>query len=137
MNKEQLLIAKSKNKIPFKVIRKGEVRYTLGTSFEQVKSKFKKWFVIPISWECFEENYKFKNTVNIKTKKYDERNDTTFDSSMLKIGEMMETETTKYIIIRTYDGFVSLTNPNDTWDEEHKLIGRKLEPGEGITLIQE
>ena len=61
MDKQQLSIAKENGRIPFKVIRKGEVKFTLGTSFEQVKSKFKKWIVIPISWKYFEENYKFKN----------------------------------------------------------------------------
>lgn len=61
MNKEQLSIAKEKGRIPFIVIKKGKVKFTLGSSFEQAKSKFKKWIVIPISWEKFEENYKFKN----------------------------------------------------------------------------
>ena len=65
-----------------------------------------------------------------------------FNSQMLGVGEMMEldNETTLYsgiILLRTFDGFVSLNNPNATWCNSATLTGRKLLSGEGVTLIQE
>lgn len=62
-----------------------------------------------------------------------------FHSSMLKQGEMMEITLGVYtgqVIMRTYDSLVSLTNA-DTWNQNATLIGRKLLPGESITLVQE
>ena len=62
-----------------------------------------------------------------------------FDSSMLEIGEMMELyeQYKGFILLRTYNGFVCLNNPKFTWKSDAKLSGRKLYPGEGITLVQE
>ena len=63
----------------------------------------------------------------------------TFDSSMLGIGEMMELYEVYPgdVVIRAHDSIVRLNNPNSTWNKNVKLLGRKLMPGEGITLIQE
>ena len=63
-----------------------------------------------------------------------------FNTQMLEVGEMMEIIETKYkgnILLRTYFGFVNLNSPDITWGEGCNLQGRKLLPGEGITLIQE
>jgi hypothetical protein len=60
-----------------------------------------------------------------------------FDSSMLKVGEMMELSCDNHIILRTYGEVVDLNDPRKTWNIGVKLQGRKLLPGEGITLIQE
>lgn len=63
-----------------------------------------------------------------------------FNSSMLKIGEMMlclDPYYRNHILLRTFDRFVSLTNPSSTWNTCTKLIGKKLLPGEEVTLIQE
>jgi hypothetical protein len=62
-----------------------------------------------------------------------------FVSTDLNVGEMMEIvhETKLHVVLRTFSKFVSLTNPDDTWGTHTKLLGRKLLPGEGITLIQE
>lgn len=66
-----------------------------------------------------------------------------FNSSMLKVGEMMEITDTelpeyyKQIVLRTYDNIVLLNSPKITWLTTAPLKGRKLLPGEGITLIQE
>lgn len=63
-----------------------------------------------------------------------------FNSSMLEIGEMMEITEGCYsghIILRCYEFIVSLYNPKNTWDIDCTLTGRKLLPGESITLTQE
>jgi hypothetical protein len=62
-----------------------------------------------------------------------------FSSLDLTIGEMMETmyNGEVHVILRMYLGFVSLTDPSCTWQRDAALLGRKLLPGEGITLIQE
>jgi len=83
----------------------------------------------------------------MRTKPYSEKGDykaTEFYSNMLEIGEMMEitdplVEHKKGdILLRTYSGLVNLNNPANTflW-ERSNIAGRKLLPGEGITLIQE
>ena len=42
------------------------------------------------------------------------------------------------IILKTYECFVLLSNPRNTWSlGTPGLIGRKLLPGESITLIAE
>lgn len=62
-----------------------------------------------------------------------------FNSSMLDIGEMMVIYEIYpgEIILRSYNKFVSLTNPRHDWDKNAELKGRKLLPGESVTLIQE
>jgi hypothetical protein len=62
-----------------------------------------------------------------------------FSSTNLEIGEMMEAQISDNIevIIRTHSGFVSLTNPSHVWNLDANLKGRKLLPGESITLTQE
>lgn len=68
-----------------------------------------------------------------------------FDSSMLEIGEMMEVQEfgicNNHILLKTYDIIVSLTDPKSTWPatgrSTPRFTGRKLNPGESITLTQE
>lgn len=66
-----------------------------------------------------------------------------FTSDELKIGEMMEWEDNASpnnnggVILRTYDRLVCLNNPSITFKIDSTLCGRKLQPGEGISLIQE
>mgnify|MGYP000377776043 CR=1 FL=1 len=74
------------------------------------------------------------------TKSWLDKKEPLFDSSMLKVGEMMETKSGE-IILRVYRKLVSLNNPNSTWDlapnVSGDIYGRKLQPGESITLTQE
>jgi hypothetical protein len=68
--------------------------------------------------------------------------DVVFSSQGLNIGEMMEvTEPgygyTSHVILRTYVGYVSLNNPEMTWGLRLNIMGRKLNPGESVTLVQE
>lgn len=76
-----------------------------------------------------------KLTIKFKT------NDKPFNSSMLKIGELMEVGLShayaEHIIIRVFGKFVSLNSPGITWDESAIIPGRKLLPGESVTLTQE
>ena len=62
-------------------------------------------------------------------------------ASSLKVGDMMViTEAgcyTGHVILRTYDALCSLTNPNSTWGVGAPHKGRKLLPGESVTLTQE
>ena len=67
-----------------------------------------------------------------------------FDSSMLKVGEMMQIfdkDVDKKhwgtVGIRIYEDFASLSHPSSTWDVSSKILGRKLLPGESVTLTQE
>lgn len=62
-----------------------------------------------------------------------------FNSTMLEIGEMMEMSKpyAGHIVLRTYDKFVKLDDQAHTWSIDTIIIGRKLLPGESITLIQE
>lgn len=59
----------------------------------------------------------------------------------LKIGDLLEIVAGDYkgeIILKTYECFVQLSDPNNTWSlGTPGLIGRKLLPGERITLIVE
>ena len=74
------------------------------------------------------------------TKSWLDKTNKPFDSSMLRVGEMMELPDGG-VLLRAYIGYVSLNNPNFTWninlDGDPKFAGRKLQPGESITLIQE
>ena len=73
-------------------------------------------------------------------KSWPDKKEFQFDSSMLKVGEMMELPDGS-VLLRAYIGYISLNNPNFTWsinlDGDPKFDGRKLQPGESITLIQE
>jgi hypothetical protein len=63
-----------------------------------------------------------------------------FDSTKLGIGEMMECQEASHlghVILATFTKYISLTDPSSTWNRDYKLIGRKLLPGESVTLIQE
>lgn len=66
-----------------------------------------------------------------------------FNASMLSVGEMMEvTENCNdlykgHILLRTYNGIISLTDPKFLWDIQCSLKGKKFKKGEGVTLIQE
>ncbi len=67
-----------------------------------------------------------------------------FNSSMLKLGEMMEIEGEQdypefnnHILLRVYDRVISLHNPKLTWNISVAFPGRKLNPGNGVILIQE
>ena len=74
------------------------------------------------------------------TKKFIVQIPPTFNSKKLKIGEMMEVYDTSIpgqILLKTYDGIVSLNDPNQTWSSGTMLSGRKLLPGEEILLTQE
>ena len=59
----------------------------------------------------------------------------------LKIGDLLEITTGDYegeIILKTYECFVRLSDPNNTWSlNTPGLLGRKLLPGESITLTVE
>ena len=67
-----------------------------------------------------------------------------FNASMLSVGEMMEvTENCDdllykgHILLKTYNGIISLTDPEFSWDSKCSLKGKKFKKGEGVTLIQE
>lgn len=63
-----------------------------------------------------------------------------FNASMLEIGEMMEVTEECYsghVLLRCYGYVVSLFDPKEAWDIDCSLTGRKLLPGESITLTQE
>ena len=59
----------------------------------------------------------------------------------LKTGDLLEIVEGSFkgeIILKTYECFVQLSDPNNTWGlGTPGLIGRKLLPGERITLIVE
>lgn len=58
----------------------------------------------------------------------------------LSVGEMAiinESEYLGHVIIRTFDGFVSLSNPNTTWQKNFNIMCKKLNSGESVTLTQE
>ena len=59
----------------------------------------------------------------------------------LKTGDLLEVVTGDYkgeIILKTYECFVMLSDPSSTWSlGTCGLLGRKLLPGETITLIVE
>lgn len=70
------------------------------------------------------------------------KDDKPFNSSMLEVGEMMKcTEIDNHygeILLRIYgDTIVSLNTPGSTWSGPSSLSGRKLLPGESVTLTQE
>ena len=68
-----------------------------------------------------------------------------FTANMLEIGEMMEVidsgnpAINGHILLRSFNVLISLSNPRHTWSNIHtvNILGRKLNSGEGITLIQE
>lgn len=63
-----------------------------------------------------------------------------FSSNQLKIGEMMIGSNSAYddiIILKTYDRLISLEEHVRSWSLNSEFIGRKLLPGESVTLIQE
>ena len=69
-------------------------------------------------------------------------NNTVFDSSRLKIGEMMVSSLEfavgpNQILFRTRNSIVSLSQPELIWDQSIAILGRKLLPGESIILTQE
>ena len=59
----------------------------------------------------------------------------------LKTGDLLEIVEGPYkgkIILKTYECFVMLSDPSSTWSlSTCGLLGRKLLPGESITLIVE
>ena len=69
------------------------------------------------------------------------KTDNLINGQDLKIGDLLEIVIGDYkgeIILKTYECFVLLSNPNNTWSlDTPGLIGRKLLPGERITLIVE
>jgi len=80
------------------------------------------------------------------TKSWLDKKEKPFDSSMLRVGEMMEVlefgPHNGQILLRAYGSLISLTDPNGTWSFESlhlcpAFTGRKLQPGESITLTQE
>lgn len=61
-----------------------------------------------------------------------------FDSSMLKVGEMMKIEEGNYqreIILRVYDELVSLTDPDHIWGLSTRLRGTKLPAGTKVEIV--
>jgi len=65
-----------------------------------------------------------------------------FDSSMLRIGDMMQVDNIDedyggHVLLMTFRGIISLTDPHYTWACVAELPGRKLGKGEVVTLIQE
>lgn len=78
------------------------------------------------------------------TKSWLDKKEQPFDSSMLKVGEMMEVARGHLscdageILIKTHKQLLSLTDLK-AWSENSldRIIGRKLQPGESITLTQE
>jgi hypothetical protein len=78
----------------------------------------------------------------MKTKPYNINNPVIIEARNLSIGEMMiadgmHVDYRNHILLMTYAGVISLSDPEITWDKDCTLTGRKLLPGEGITLIQE
>jgi len=77
------------------------------------------------------------------TKSWLDKKDLQFDSSMLKVGEMMECTDDKYperlgeIITKVANLSTMSLNDMKHWNATSKVIGRKLQPGESITLTQE
>lgn len=62
-----------------------------------------------------------------------------FNATMLKVGEMMECTGESYrghILLRCTSALISL-NAYNRWDNIPILTGRKLLPGEFVTLTQE
>lgn len=59
-----------------------------------------------------------------------------FNSSMLKVGEMMERDNGD-VLLKTHDRLISLSNPRFSWYNNAELSGRKLQSGESVTLTQE
>lgn len=57
MTKEQMEIAKTAGKQPYRVSRGAVVRYTLASSDLQCQAKFIGWLSEPIPWTSFEEHY--------------------------------------------------------------------------------
>ena len=59
----------------------------------------------------------------------------------LKIGDLLEIVTGEYkgeVILKTFECFVQLSDPSNTWNlNTSGLLGRKLLPGESITLTVE
>ena len=59
----------------------------------------------------------------------------------LEIGDLLEIVEGSFkgeIILKTYECFVQLSDPNNTWNlSTSGLLGRKLLPGESITLTVE
>ncbi len=59
----------------------------------------------------------------------------------LEIGDLLEIVEGSFkgeIILKTYECFVMLSDPNNTWNlSTSGLLGRKLLPGESITLTVE
>ena len=69
------------------------------------------------------------------------KTDNLINGQDLKIGDLLEIVEGDYkgeIILKTYECFVMLSDPGSTWSlSTPGLIGRKLLPGESITLIVE
>lgn len=63
-------------------------------------------------------------------------------ASLMKIGQLArvinpETNYMRHIVLRTFDGIVSLSNPGLTWSTDCSLQVELLPPGYQITLEQE
>ena len=69
------------------------------------------------------------------------KTDNLINAQDLEIGDLLEIVEGPYkdeIILKTYECFVLLSDPGSTWSlGTPGLIGRKLLPGESITLIVE
>jgi len=62
-----------------------------------------------------------------------------FLAKWLRVGEMMEVEDEikrGHILLRSFNSIISLTDPNHTYGIDCELTGRKLLPGESVTLTQ-
>lgn len=73
------------------------------------------------------------------TKSWLDKKEPQFDSSMLNVGEMMEASITGVIYLKLYTALVDLTTTKFSYSlsKAPKIPGRKLQPGESITLTQE
>jgi len=75
------------------------------------------------------------------TKSWLDKKEQPFDSSMLKVGEMMELHEPEHcaghIVILTQWGDLRNLCTFDYWNMPKSFKGRKLQPGESVTLTQE
>jgi len=68
-------------------------------------------------------------------KNFESNNELVYGYVNLKYGDIIETRSE--VIMKVYDGFISLTDPSITWKPFVVFSGRKLNAGESVTLIQE
>jgi hypothetical protein len=68
-------------------------------------------------------------------KNFKSSNERKYGYTDLDYGDMIDAGSK--VIMKVYDGFLSLTDPSQTWCKSVIFSGRKLNAGESVTLIQE